>query len=155
MANSLYFALEVTIVSRYSGFQIVPSGSYIATICILMTVSTYSMRRMLTKFFLMNTDAEKTRDALTLILDNLPDAVLMLDAGKLCYCNQQADSFFKVSLSHLTCTENDRTTMQKSQYQLMNNRCLHELKTVDVDRVAAKMESTDYFSRSICMTELG
>jgi PAS domain-containing protein len=57
---------------------------------------------MLTKFFLMNTEAEKTRDALTLILDNLPDAVIMLDAGKLSYCNQQADSFFKVSLSHLT-----------------------------------------------------
>ena len=38
----------------------------------------YFVRRVLTQFFMMNMEAEKTRDALIQVLDNLPDAVLML-----------------------------------------------------------------------------
>ena len=37
----------------------------------------------------------------------------------------------------------------------MNNRCIHELKTVRVDQVAEKMESADDLSSSIQVTELG
>jgi len=53
-------------------------------------------------------EAEKTRDALTQVLDNLPDAVLMLDSGKLVYCNQPADNFFAVNLSSLTSSAENR-----------------------------------------------
>jgi len=36
------------------------------------------------------------------VLDNLPDAVLMIEGDKkLSYCNQQADNFFGVTLSTL------------------------------------------------------
>jgi nitrogen-specific signal transduction histidine kinase len=36
------------------------------------------------------------------VLDNLPDAVLMIESDKkLSYCNQQADSYFRVTLSTL------------------------------------------------------
>ena len=42
-----------------------------------------------------------------------------------------------------------------SQYQIMNNRCFHELKTSGVDQVAEKMMMTDDGSVSIVMTELG
>ena len=49
----------------------------------MMFLGTYSIRRVLTKFFVTQTGAEKTRDALTQILDNMPDAVLMFEAGGL------------------------------------------------------------------------
>jgi nitrogen-specific signal transduction histidine kinase len=68
----------------------------------------YFIRLVLTQFFVMQTGAEKTRDALTQVLDNLPDAVLMLDSEKLEYCNQPADSFFGVNLSNLTSNEENR-----------------------------------------------
>ena len=45
------------------------------------------MRRVLTEFFVTQTQAEKTRDALTQILDNMPDGVLMLQENNLVYCN--------------------------------------------------------------------
>ena len=48
----------------------------------------------------------------------------MLEADQLSYCNKQADSFFGVSLSHLPQTD----TLHNSQYQIMDKRCLHELK---------------------------
>jgi hypothetical protein len=35
----------------------------------------------------MQSGAEKTRDALTEVLDNLPDGVLMLEKTALTYCN--------------------------------------------------------------------
>jgi hypothetical protein len=41
----------------------------------------YSLRKVLTQFFLMHVEAEKTSNALTQILDNLPEAVLMLESG--------------------------------------------------------------------------
>jgi hypothetical protein len=47
---------------------------------ILMLVQTYFVRYTLTSFFVLQNKAEKTRDALIQILDNLPDAVLMLEA---------------------------------------------------------------------------
>jgi len=47
---------------------------------ILMLVQTYFVRYTLTSFFVLQNEAEKTRDALIQILDNLPDAVLMLEA---------------------------------------------------------------------------
>jgi PAS domain-containing protein len=45
--------------------------------------------------------AETTRDAVLQILDNLPDAVLMLEAERLTYCNRRADEFFGVGISEL------------------------------------------------------
>jgi len=53
----------------------------------LMFMVAYFMRRSLTEFFIMQTEAEKTRDSLTQILENLPDAVIMLEADTLEYCN--------------------------------------------------------------------
>ena len=39
---------------------------------------------------------------------------------------------------------------------LMGNRCMHELKTLEVDRVAQKMDTEEQDgSKSICVTELG
>ena len=59
------------------------------------------MKRVLIQFFMLQSEAEKTRDALTEVLDNLPDAVLMFEKNQLSYCNQQADSFYGVNLSML------------------------------------------------------
>ena len=83
----------------------------------------YFIRAVLIHFFVNQVEAEKTRDALTQILNNLPNAVLMLESNQLSYCNRQADSFFGTELSQLTTDE-----IQKSQYLLMGNRCLHQLK---------------------------
>ena len=63
---------------------------------ILMFLASYFIRRTLTEFFVTQKQAEKTQIALTQILDNMPDAVLMLETKFLQYCNQQADSFFGV-----------------------------------------------------------
>jgi len=52
-----------------------------------MFLATYSVRSMLTEFFVTQKGAEKTRDALTQTLDNLPDAVLMFEMENLSYCN--------------------------------------------------------------------
>ena len=52
-----------------------------------MFLVTYSLRSLLTEFFVVKTGAEKTRDALTQTLDNLPDAVLMFEQDDLTYCN--------------------------------------------------------------------
>jgi hypothetical protein len=48
---------------------------------ILCLLFAYSIRRVLTEFFVMKIEAEKTSEALTITLDNLPDAVLMLESG--------------------------------------------------------------------------
>ena len=37
----------------------------------------------------------------------------------------------------------------------MGNRCHHELKTFGVEKVAAKLETQEDLSKSICTTELG
>ena len=70
---------------------------------------------------MMQTQAEKTRDALTQVLDNLPDGVLMFENKQLSYCNQKADTFYAVNLSGIK--------IKASQYLLMSKRCMHELKT--------------------------
>jgi hypothetical protein len=93
-----------------------------------MFLATYSLRRVLTTFFVMKTGAEKTRDAVTQILDNLPDAVLMFEAGELSYCNQQTDRCFSVELSRLNSIEDNTDLFRSSQYLILNNRCLYELK---------------------------
>lgn len=87
-----------------------------------MGLAIYFLRNALTKFFNMQTEAEKTRDSMIQTLDNLPDAVLMLEDNKLSYCNQHADSFFAVKISQL-----ERAVLRRSDYLIMNNRCLHEL----------------------------
>lgn len=46
-------------------------------------------------------------------------------------------------------------TFSKSQYLVMGNRCHHELKTFGVEKVAAKLETQEDLSKSICTTELG
>ena len=89
---------------------------------LLMFMVAYFMRRVLTQFFVMQNEAEQTRDSLTLVLENLPDAVLMLEADHLSYCNQQADSFFGVSLSTL----NDQLLFS----EIMNKRCMYETEKV-------------------------
>lgn len=80
-AFSICFSLEIWVVNRLNTYETTPTHVYILGWIFLMSISTYSLRRMLVKFFLMQTEAEQTRDALTLILDNLPDAVLMIDGG--------------------------------------------------------------------------
>jgi len=47
----------------------------------------YFSKNVLILFFVKNLEAEKTRDSLTQILDNMPDAVLILEEGTLSYCN--------------------------------------------------------------------
>jgi len=49
----------------------------------LMFLTSYSIRRVITQFFVMQMEAEKTRDSVTQILDNLPDAVIMLESDGL------------------------------------------------------------------------
>ena len=69
---------------------------------------------MLTQFFVTQKEAEKTQNAMTQILDNLPDAVLTFESdNNLSYCNQQADNFFAVTLSHLNTNQ---TVLSQSQY---------------------------------------
>ena len=69
----------------------------------------------------------------------------------LSYCNQQADSFFGVTLSTLV---DNKEALNAAQYLIMDNRCFHELKTSGVTTVAEKMERDDQ-SMSITETELG
>ena len=88
----------------------------------------------------MQKEAEKTRNAMTQILDNLPDAVLMFESENLSYCNQQADNFFGVTLSQLVTTP---TVLESSQYKIMSNRCMHELKTSGINTAAEKMMMTE------------
>ena len=78
---------------------------------------------MFTVFFVKQIEAEKTSDSLDKILDNLPDAVLMLESSELSYCNQQADNFFGVKLSNV------EILLKNSTYVIMDKRCLHELHT--------------------------
>jgi len=88
---------------------------------ILCFLSTYCVRWALTQFFVMKCEAEKTGDALNQILENLPDGVLMFESGSLSYLNSQADKFFGTSVSQLP------SEIKKSQYQIMDYRCMYEL----------------------------
>ena len=89
----------------------------------MMFFSDYFLRYMFTVFFVKQIEAEKTSDSLDKILDNLPDAVLMLESSELSYCNQQADNFFGVKLSNV------EILLKNSTYVIMDKRCLHELHT--------------------------
>jgi len=124
---------------------------------ILCFLTAYTIRRVLSEFFVMKIEAEKTSEALTITLDNLPDAVLMLESGRLTYCNQQADSLFGVKFSQfMTQEENERNEiLKKGQYLILGNRCMHELKTVEFEKVVEKMEEDDDASHSIQVTDLG
>jgi hypothetical protein len=53
----------------------------------VMGMAAYFIRATLTKFFVVQMEQEKTNVGLTQVLDNLPDAVLMMDSGRLSYCN--------------------------------------------------------------------
>jgi len=75
----------------------------------------------------------------------------MLEGGGLCYCNQQADSFFDVSLSHLTEPEQ----LHASQYLIMNQRSMHEVKSKGTSKIAERLEEDGNKSGNISMTELG
>ena len=74
----------------------------------------------------------------------------MLDSSqKLSYCNQQADNFFGVTLSHIERIP----SLGKSQYLIMDKRCLHELHTQDSGTVAEKMQESEG-SKTIDETDL-
>ena len=102
------------------------------------------MRRILTQFFVMQMEAEKSTKSLTQLIDNLPDAVLMLEKNRIIYCNQQANSFFGDSL--LRCPAED--------HLLLDNRCMHELNTSGAATAAEKMETVED-DNSIVETDLG
>ena len=78
-AISLIFAVEMAFIniSLYWWFLEVPFWM------VLMFLSSYSIRRLITQLFCMQKEAEATRDSLRQILDNLPDAVIMLESEQL------------------------------------------------------------------------
>ena len=85
-SSSIYFAVELSLIYTYYESE----WSALVRVTLwwsILFLQTYFTRRILTQIFVMQCEAEKTRDALTQILDNLPDAVLMLESDKLCYCN--------------------------------------------------------------------
>jgi hypothetical protein len=85
-ATSILFAVESTLINTYYDSMAWALFS-VPMWWTLMFMVAYFMRRGLTQFFVMQTEAEKTRDLLTQILGNLPDAVIMLEADSLSYCN--------------------------------------------------------------------
>jgi len=88
--TSLFFGVEFVGISQYVDTANIPSSQVplvIAVWTVLMFLATYSIRSVLTEFFVTQKGAEKTRDALTQTLDNLPDAVLMFEMENLSYCN--------------------------------------------------------------------
>jgi len=144
--SSACFAVEMVLINKYyDSDNTTISLVYIPMWWTLMLTQTYFNRSVMTKFFVMQTEAESTRDALTQILDNLPDAVLTLEAGNLCYCNQQADSFFDVELSHVSSKED----LRAAQYLIMNQRCMHEVKSGRVAERLQEEEEDGTNSRSI------
>ena len=77
---SVYYAVEILMLKRYDSNDSAGQLQEIPVWMTLILVQTYFVRYTLTKFFVLQKDAEKTRDSLIQILDNLPDAVLMLEA---------------------------------------------------------------------------
>jgi len=56
----------------------------------------------------------------------------------------------------MTQEENERNEiLKKGQYLILGNRCMHELKTVEFEKVVEKMEEDDDASHSIQVTDLG
>jgi len=89
--TSIFFTVELFGISQYIDGANAQSGQPSLLIVtfwtVLMFLATYSLRSILTEFFVTKKGAEKTRDALTQTLDNLPDAVLMYEENDLTYCN--------------------------------------------------------------------
>ena len=79
--SSLSFAVLFGLCSHYSE----DSGTLMVfEICMwwmIIFCIVYFIRVVLTQFFVTQVEAEKTRDALTQILNNLPNAVLMLESN--------------------------------------------------------------------------
>lgn len=124
VTSSIYFMIEFTLTNYLSGTGILDPLFWTIMWWMLMFSASYFLRRVLTIMFLKQTEAKKTKETVTAILANLPDAVLMLDEHKLSYCNKQADRFFGVKLSHLTSTE-ETLILNSSTYQIMEHRCIH------------------------------
>ena len=81
---SLIFAVESGFINIFHPYSYNWSMLIsVPSMTVLMFFSSYSIRRTVTKMFFMQTEAEKTRDSLTQILDNLPDAVIMLESNDL------------------------------------------------------------------------
>jgi len=56
----------------------------------------------------------------------------------------------------MTQSEEERNEMfEKSQYFILQKRCMHELKTVDFEKVVENMDDENDATNSIQMTELG
>ena len=90
IADAVCFAAEFSLINQYYIEEKNWINRVLITIVVRSTFSfllTYFIRRDLTETFVLQKEAEKTRDALTKVLDNLPDAVLMLESEKLSYCN--------------------------------------------------------------------
>ena len=68
----------------------------------------------------------------------MPDGVLTFQESNLVYCNQKTDNIFGVQLAGLS-NIGDSDKLRSSEYLVMNNRCMHELKIVNTAEVAAKM----------------
>ena len=128
ISSSIQFSIEVFLMNKYYNQNGVSFALFqIPQYLILMFLVAYFIRKTLTQFFVLQIEAEQTVGSLTQILDNLPDAVLMVEESEgLSYCNQQADKFFDVDLSHLTTSK--EKDLEKSQYLIVDNRCFHELK---------------------------
>ena len=80
--SSVYFAIESSLINRYfyaSSEYYSMTTTMVMNWCFSMLLQTYYLRRVLTQFFVLQTEAEKTSKTLTEILDNLPDAVLMFE----------------------------------------------------------------------------
>ena len=80
ISTSIYYAVEVLMLKVYDKNESAGQLIEIPVWITLILVQTYYIRYTLTSFFVLQKAAEKTRDALIQILDNLPDAVLMLEA---------------------------------------------------------------------------
>jgi len=86
IATSILFAVESAMINNY--YETLAWALFSVPMWwAMMFMVAYFMRRGLTQFFLMQTEAEKTRDSVTQILKNLPDAVIMFDNDTLEYCN--------------------------------------------------------------------
>jgi hypothetical protein len=56
----------------------------------------------------------------------------------------------------MTQNEQERNTIfEKGQYLILHKRCMHELKTDDLEKVVERMEGDHDASKTIQVTELG
>ena len=82
--TSVCFAIENSVINQYSfaGAEYYSKTAIvIVNACAIMLLMTYFIRHVLIQFFVLQTDAEKTSETLTQILNNLPDGVLMFENG--------------------------------------------------------------------------